>query len=103
MKRYITLLLCLAACVSCGRRIYNIDAVYTAPDGTDVYLIDIAGNDTLAVTTVKDNAFSFTGQADEGVFAYVGHGNDRETTASTSSSSPGPSRRTSTRGPPAPR
>ena len=77
MKRYITLLLCLAACVSCGRRIYNIDAVYTAPDGTDVYLIDIAGNDTLAVTTVKDNAFSFTGQADEGVFAYVGHGNDR--------------------------
>ena len=26
---------------------------------------------------MKDNAFSFTGQADKGVFAYVGHGNDR--------------------------
>ena len=77
MKRYIPLLLCLVACVSCGRRVYDIDAVYTAPDGTDIYLIDIAGNDTRAVTTVKDNAFSFTGQADEGVFAYVGHGNDR--------------------------
>ena len=77
MKRYIPLLLCLVACVSCGRRVYDIDAVYTAPDGTDIYLIDIAGNDTRAVTTVKDNAFSFTGRADVGVFAYVGHGNDR--------------------------
>lgn len=69
--------MCLAACVSCGRHNFNIDAVYTAPDGTDVYLIDIDDNDTLAVTTVKDNAFSFSGKADESVFAYVGHGNDR--------------------------
>lgn len=77
MKRVLFFLLCIAACVSCGSDKFNIEAVYTAPDGTDVYLIDIAGNDTLAVTKVKDNSFSFTGQADEGVFAYVGHGNDR--------------------------
>ena len=77
MKKVFLSLLCIAACISCGNNKYNIEAVYTAPDGTDIYLIDVAGNDTLAVTTVKDNAFSFTGQADEGVFAYVGHGNDR--------------------------
>ena len=77
MKRTAIILICLAACISCGRHGFNIDAVYTAPDGTDVYLIDIDGNDTLAVTTVKDNAFSFSGKADESVFAYVGHGNDR--------------------------
>ena len=77
MKKVFLSFLCIAACISCGNNKYNIEAVYTAPDGTDIYLIDVAGNDTLAVTTVKDNAFSFTGQADEGVFAYVGHGNKR--------------------------
>ena len=77
MKKVFLSFLCIAACISCGNNKYNIEAVYTAPDGTDIYLIDVAGNDTLAVTTVKDNAFSFTGQADEGIFAYVGHGNDR--------------------------
>ena len=77
MKKVFLSFLGIAACISCGNNKYNIEAVYTAPDGTDIYLIDVAGNDTLAVTTVKDNAFSFTGQADEGVFAYVGHGNDR--------------------------
>lgn len=77
MKKAFLSFLCIAACTSCGNNKYNIEAVYTTPDGTDIYLIDVAGNDTLAVTTVKDNAFSFTGQADEGVFAYVGHGNDR--------------------------
>lgn len=77
MKKAFLSFLCIAACISCGNNKYNIEAVYTTPDGMDIYLIDVAGNDTLAVTTVKDNAFSFTGQADEGVFAYVGHGNDR--------------------------
>ena len=77
MKRSIIILLCLAACVSCGRHNFNIEGAYNAPDGTEVYLIDIAGSDTLAVTSVKDNGFAFSGKADEGVFAYVGHGNDR--------------------------
>ena len=77
MKRSIIILLCLAACISCGRHDFKIEGAYDAPDGTEVYLIDIAGSDTLAVTPVKDNGFTFSGKADEGVFAYVGHGNDR--------------------------
>ena len=77
MKRITLILLCLA-CVSCGRNAYKIDAVYTAPDGTEVYLIDTTnGSDTLAVTTVQDNRFAFSGEVQEPFFAYVGHGNDR--------------------------
>ncbi len=76
MKKAV-ILLCIAACISCGRNVYNIEGTYTAPDGMDVCLIDTSDNDTLAVTTVKDNRFSFSGKLQEPIFAYVGHGNDR--------------------------
>ena len=46
MKRSIIILLCLAACVSCGRHAFTIDAVYTAPDGTDVFLISLKAGGT---------------------------------------------------------
>ena len=76
MKKAV-ILLCIAACISCGRNVYNIEGTYTAPDGMDVCLIDTSDNDTLAVTTVKDNRFTFSGELKEPIFAYVGHGNDR--------------------------
>ena len=77
MKRIALIFLCLAACVSCAKKTYIIEAVYTAPDGTEVFLTDTGSNDTLAVTTVKDNRFSFSGTVQEPFYAYVGHGNER--------------------------
>ena len=77
MKRTVLIFLCLAACVSCAKKTYIIEAVYTAPDGTEVFLTDTGSNDTLAVTTVKDNRFSFSGTVREPFYAYVGHGNER--------------------------
>ena len=63
--------------ISCGKKDYTIEGVYTAPDGTEVYLIDLQQQDTLAVTTVSDGSFVFTGTIAEPTYAYVGCMKDR--------------------------
>ena len=77
MKKSWMLLTGLAAAVSCSQAVYQVEGTYTAADGTDVYLIDLQAKDTLGVTQVKDNAFSFTGKVAEPVYVYVGRGKER--------------------------
>ena len=71
--RFVMAAVCLATVVlSCGRNAYTIDGIFTTDDGTEVYLIDLDRGDTLAVTSVKDGRFSFTGDVKEPCFVYVG-------------------------------
>ena len=71
--RIVMAAVCLATVVlSCGRNAYTIDGIFTTDDGTEVYLIDLDRGDTLAVTSVKDGRFSFTGDVKEPCFVYVG-------------------------------
>ena len=72
MKRILFLLVLAATLLSCSRNAYTINGIFTTDDGTEVYLIDMDRADTLAVTTVQDGRFSFTGQVKEPVYVYVG-------------------------------
>ena len=72
MKRILFWLVLTAALVSCGKTAYTIDGIFTTDDGTEVYLIDLDRGDTLAVTTVQNGRFSFTGDVKEPCFVYVG-------------------------------
>ena len=72
MKRILFLLVLTAALVSCGKTAYTIDGIFTTDDGTEVYLIDLDRGDTLAVTTVQNGRFSFSGDVKEPCFVYVG-------------------------------
>ncbi|MBQ5528906.1 MAG: AhpC/TSA family protein, partial [Bacteroidales bacterium] len=72
MKRILFLLVLTAALVSCGKTAYTIDGIFTTDDGTEVYLIDLDRGDTLAVTSVQNGRFSFTGDVKEPCFVYVG-------------------------------
>jgi len=62
---------------SCSSRAFSVDGVYTAEDGTEVYLIDLQDKDTLDRTTVLDNRFAFQGELEEPVYVYVGQGKER--------------------------
>ena len=62
MKRSLIISFSLAAVISCGQAGFQVDGTYTAPDGTEVYLIDMNSQDTLDVTRVKDNSFAFNGK-----------------------------------------
>ena len=72
MKRILFLLVLCAVMVSCGKTAYTIDGIFTTDDGTEVYLIDLDRSDTLAVTTVQDGKFSFSGNVKAPCFVYVG-------------------------------
>ena len=72
MKRILFWLVLTAALVSCGKTAYTIDGLFTTDDGTEVYLIDLDRGDTLAVTSVQNGRFSFTGDVKEPCFVYVG-------------------------------
>ena len=72
MKRILFWLVLTAALVSCGKTAYTIDGIFTTDDGTEVYLIDLDRGDTLAVTSVQNGRFSFTGDVKEPCFVYVG-------------------------------
>lgn len=72
MKKILYLLVLAAALVSCGKTAYTIDGIFTTDDGTEVYLIDLDRGDTLAVTTVQNGRFSFSGDVKEPCFVYVG-------------------------------
>ena len=77
MKKIILPILISVFCASCSKDIYHINGKYTAADGERVYLINIDSKDTISVTTVKDNQFSFKGKVLEPVFAYIGQGRVR--------------------------
>ena len=62
---------------SCTDQHYQMNGIYTVPDGKEVWLIDVAAKDTLAVTTVQDGRVSFEGKADVPFYAYVGNGKER--------------------------
>ncbi|MBR1434972.1 MAG: AhpC/TSA family protein [Bacteroidales bacterium] len=80
MKRLLEAIILSAtflACLSCGNNAYNIKGIYTAPDGTEVYLIDLDKKDTLGVTSVQGNSFGFSGTVEEPIYVYVGRGKER--------------------------
>ncbi len=76
MKR-IVLLLIPVLLGACAQRTYQIDGIFTADDGTPVWLIDADAKDTLAVTSVRDGRFQFEGAVEEPFYAYVGNGRQR--------------------------
>ena len=76
LRQLFVLALCLV-CVSCANKQYHIDGIITANDGTEIYLINLDNNDTLAVTAVEGNKFSFDGKIEEPAYTYVGYGKVR--------------------------
>ena len=77
MRQLILFLLASLLCLSCSNRQYRIDGIFTADNGTEVYLIDLEAADTLGVTTVRDGKFSFTGTIGTPTYVYVGRGKER--------------------------
>ena len=77
MKRLLSLISLLTLLASCAKQNYQINGILTADDGTQVYLIDSSSKDTLAVTEVRDGRFSFAGQVEEPIYAYVGRDKQR--------------------------
>ena len=71
------LAIAVLACISFSQNQLALLGTYTAPNGTEVYLINLDNKDTLDVTTVSDNKFSFTVQLSRPVYAFVGHDRDR--------------------------
>ena len=69
--------LLFALLTACTSSQYRIDGIFTAEDGTPVWLIDQNAKDTLAETAVRDGAFTFSGRIREPFFAYVGNGKQR--------------------------
>lgn len=76
MKPRLPFLACLL-CLACTPKTYTVEGIYTAENGTPVHLIDLDKGDTLAVTSVQDNRFSFTGKTDAPRYVYVGQGRER--------------------------
>jgi len=62
---------------SCADRHYQMNGIYSADDGKEVWLIDAAAKDTLSMTRVQNGRFSFEGKVDEPIYAYVGNGKER--------------------------
>ena len=77
MKKVLLAIVICTLCVSCHRNTYNINGTYTAPDGTDIYLINLDNKDTISVTAVKDNRFLFKGKLHQPIYAYIGQGRER--------------------------
>lgn len=73
----VVMVFALFAFTACTPKEYTINGQFTAPDGTEIYLIDMQEKDTLGVTTVADGAFAFSGKVAEPVFAYVGRDRQR--------------------------
>ena len=76
MKR-IGLLLIPLLLGACARQAYQIDGIFTADDGTPVWLIHVDAKDTLDQTVVHDGRFQFRGSVKEPFYAYVGNGKQR--------------------------
>lgn len=67
----------LALLTACTSGQYRVDGIYTAEDGTPVWLIDQNAKDTLAGTAVQGGRFTFHGRVREPFYAYVGNGRQR--------------------------
>ena len=65
----------MAGCSSSGQ--YEINGIYTAPDGTEVYLVNLDSKDTLGTSLVKDNGFYLKGRIQEPAYVYLGKGKER--------------------------
>lgn len=52
----------LALLTACTSGQYRVDGIYTAEDGTPVWLIDQNAKDTLAGTAVQGDRFTFSGR-----------------------------------------
>ena len=65
------------ACMSFSQNQLALQGTYSAPNGTEVYLINLDNRDTLDVATVSDNKFAFTVQLLQPIYAFVGHDRDR--------------------------
>ena len=76
MKRLFLLLLPLLV-GACAQRQFQIDGIFSADDGTPVWLIDAHRKDTLDRAEVSGGRFLFKGVAGEPFFAYVGNGKQR--------------------------
>ena len=77
MRTHFVYGLLFALLTACTSSQYRIDGIFTAEDGTPVWLIDQNAKDTLAQTAVRDGAFTFSGRIQEPFFAYVGNGKQR--------------------------
>ena len=77
MRKTMLSLLVPALLTACSTGHYQIDGIYSAEDGTPVWLIDKNVKDTLAETTIRDGKFSFSGSVQEPFYAYVGHDKER--------------------------
>ena len=77
MRKHFLYGLFLALLTACTTGHYRIQGIYTAEDGTPVWLIDQNAKDTLAETAVQDGRFSFSGRIQEPIFSYVGNGKQR--------------------------
>ena len=76
MKR-IGLLLIPLLLGACARQAYQIDGIFSADDGTPVWLIHVDAKDTLDQVVVRDGRFQFRGSVKEPFYAYVGNGKQR--------------------------
>ena len=78
MKRIIPAIFAVILAAACNQaKPYQIDGTYTKDDGTEVYLIDQNGSDTLGVTAVKDGKFAFSGKLSAPAYVSVGNGKER--------------------------
>ncbi len=77
MKKIILPILVSVFCASCSKDVYRVNGTYKTADDTEIYLINLDSKDTIGVTTVKDNQFSFKGKLSEPVYAYIGQGRVR--------------------------
>ncbi|MBR5055947.1 MAG: DUF4369 domain-containing protein, partial [Bacteroidales bacterium] len=79
--RYFAILAAVLFCAACNQaKPYQIEGIYNAENGTEVYLIDLNGpdgGDTLSVTTVQGGKFAFTGKVEKPFYAYVGNAKRR--------------------------
>ena len=63
--------------LSCAQREFRVEGRFSAPEGTQVYLINQGPSDTLASTVVSEGLFTFEGQVQEPFYAYIGTGRQR--------------------------
>ncbi len=76
VRQWLVAALCFV-CFSCANKQYNIDGIITADNGTEIYLINLDCNDTIAITAVEGNKFNFSGDVEQPYYAYVGYGKTR--------------------------
>lgn len=76
MKQIVFPLLALLV-LSCAQREFRVEGRFSAPEGTQVYLINQGPSDTLASTVVSEGLFTFEGQVQEPFYAYIGTGRQR--------------------------